>query len=153
MKKARAWLAPALVTALVACSGSTAPFTGADDGGSSGDGSSSGKEGGSGDGGAARDGGSGSDGGGALDAGSCEQLAAQVATAKAAATACDPHSNMVQCAFVAQDVCCQIAVNTQDAADSYTALVRNYLSQCHQVCPLACIQPHKQCNSGSSTCF
>ena len=151
MKKGRAWLAPALVTALVACSGSTAPFTG-DDGGASGDGSSSG-EGGSSDGGGARDGGAATDGGGVLDAGSCKDLAAQLVVAKAKATACDPRAPTNPCTFVAQDVCCQIAVNSQESADAYTAAVRTYLSQCQRVCPLACIQPHKQCNTSSSTCF
>jgi hypothetical protein len=70
---------------------------------------------------------------------SCSQMQADIEAAKAQLRSCCGNCRSVQCQYKAQDVCCEITVNTNDVA-AFQALVTKYKDACKPVCPAVACQ-------------
>jgi hypothetical protein len=130
---------------LAACGGTTVDIP--DDGGGGG------ADGTTGDGG-----GGGKDGGtdGTSDApvtNNCDDLAKQITSLQADAQKCCPTCKSLQCQSTAQGVCCPVSVNDAQKGSQLSALVQQYKTLCHPLCPaIPCAAPLSQCDPDTSLC-
>lgn len=70
----------------------------------------------------------------------CATQAANLDVLRGQLRACCPTCKSVQCANVAEDVCCPITVNQGDIA-GFEALAKKYKAQCSPICPGAPCPP------------
>jgi hypothetical protein len=77
----------------------------------------------------------------------CNALEAQLAAQRKQILTCCPICQTPQCTQVTKDVCCPISTTATNVS-AFEALVAQYVSQCHPVCPGAPCPP-----APSSTCI
>jgi hypothetical protein len=136
----------ALFLAFAACSGSSVVIS--DDGGGGSDSSVGDGGGGGGDGGGGRE------GGGGDGSANCEDLAKHIGEVKAEAQKCCPTCDSIQCASVAQDLCCPISVQNVDKGKELSTLVSQFKASCSYACPaMPCRSvPSMKCDLTTSLC-